>query len=457
MNPRCRLTSRAPEPQSLVASPFRRNDGTVHACNDQEGELGAILKKVSHGLWNLCAAGALLCMAHAATAATVGPVTDDLGVIRIAKGAPIQIGAYWVLSGADTALGLDEKRGVEIAFKELGGKTLGHPLKLNAEDDGCNAEGGQTAATKLAANPQTVIVLGPGCSSAATPGAPILWQQGIVNICTACTAPALTASTRKPEYEGFARTVFSDSEQGKADATYAHNVANVQAVVTIHDGSPYAQQLQQVFADNFKQLGGKVLSQEAVAPSDVDMHPLLTRIASEKPDLIYFPVFTAAAAQILRQAKETPGLEKTRLMGGGSLLSADFIEAAGPSVVGFIIGYPDLSPEAMGKGYPKFVEDYKKAYNEAPISGYHANAYDGAMLAIKAIEKVAKSDKDGNLYIGKKALRDAVFAEKFEGISGPIACDKYGECSQFKPSILQFSSSDPKTFGIGQNPKKIWP
>lgn len=413
--------------------------------------------KCGPGLAKVLAAVGLLAIAHAASAATVGPVTDPLGVIRIAKGAPIQIGAYWVLSGADTALGLDEKRGVEIAFKDVGGKVLGHPLKLNAEDDGCNAEGGQTAATKLAANPQTVIVLGPACSSAATPGAPILWQQGIVNICTACTAPALTAADRKPEYEGFARTVFSDSEQGKADATYVHNVVKAGSVVTIHDGSPYAQQLQQVFADNFKKLGGKVLSQEAIAPTDVDMHPVLTRIASEKPDLIYFPVFTAAAAQIVRQAKETPGLEKTKLMGGGSLLSADFIEAAGPSVVGFIIGYPDLSPEAMGKGYPKFVEEYKKAYNEAPISGYHANAYDGAMLAIKAIEKVAKSDKDGNLYIGKKALRDAVFAEKFEGISGPIACDPYGECSQFKPSVLQFSSSDPKTFGIGQNPKKIWP
>ena len=409
------------------------------------------------GLAKLAIVAGLIVTGQTAAAATVGPVTDDLGVIRIAKGAPIQIGAYWVLSGADTALGLDEKRGVEIAFKDLGGKVLGHPLKLNAEDDTCNAEGGQTAATKLAANPQTVIVLGPACSSAATPGAPILWQQGIVDICTACTAPALTAADRKPEYAGFARTVFSDSEQGKADATYIHNVVKAQSVVTVHDGSPYAQQLQQVMADNFKKMGGKVLSQEAIAPTDVDMHPLLTRIASEKPDLIYFPVFTAAAAQILRQAKETPGLEHTKLMGGASLLSADFIEAAGPSVVGFIMGYPDLSPEAMGKGYPKFVEEYKKAYNEAPISGYHANAYDGAMLAIKAIEKVAKTDKEGNLYIGKKALRDAVFAIKFEGISGPIACDPYGECSQFKPSVLEFTSSDPKTFGIGKNPKKIWP
>ena len=98
----------------------------------------------------------------------------------------------------------------------------------------------------------------------------------------------------------------------------------------MHDGSPYAQQLATVMADNFKKLGGKVLSREAVAPTDVDMHPLLTRIASEKPDVIYMPIFVAAAAQILRQSKETPGLEKATLIGGASLMAADFIEAAGP-------------------------------------------------------------------------------------------------------------------------------
>jgi hypothetical protein len=31
---------------------------------------------------------------------------------------------------------------------------LGHPIRFDVEDDQCNAEGGQTAATKLAANPQ---------------------------------------------------------------------------------------------------------------------------------------------------------------------------------------------------------------------------------------------------------------------------------------------------------------
>jgi len=400
---------------------------------------------------------AIAVLASPAMAVTVGPVTDDIGVVKIPKGAPIQIGGYWVLSGPDTALGTDQKRAVEIAIKDMDGKLVGHPIKFSAEDSLCNAEGGQTAATKIAANPNTVIVIGPSCSSEATPGAPILWKAGITSIGTSPTAPTLTLPTRKPDYDGFVRTVYSDLDQGKSDAKWFHDVLKVQKIVTIHDGSPYAQQLAQVMAKNFREMGGTILSEEAIQPTDVDMHPLLTRIATEKPDAVYFPIFVAAAAQILRQAKETPGLEKVALIGSSGLMAADLIEAARDSIVNFRITYPDISPEAMGKGYPEFVEKYKKAYGEAPIEGYHANAYDGAMLAFKAIEKVAKTDSAGNTYIGRKALRDAVFATKFEGISGPIACDPYGECALFKPAVYEFTSADPKSFKVGTNPKKIWP
>src|SRR5271163_331460 len=397
-------------------------------------------------LLSTCAVLTLAALASAASAAeTKGPVTDDIGVLVIPKGAPIQIGAYWVMSGADSALGIDEKRGVEIAIKDQGGTLVGHPIKLNVEDDLCNAEGGQTAATKLAANPNTAIVLGPACSSAATPGAPILWKAGITDIATATTAPKLTAPDRKPEYDGYMRTVYSDIDQGASDAKY------------VHDVSPYAQQLATVMGDNFKKLGGTVLSQEAVAPTDVDMHPVLTRIATEKPDVIYAPVFVAAGAQLLRQEKDIPGLEKVPLIGSSGEMAPDLVEAARDAVVGYKITYPDVSPEAMGKGYPKFVDEYKKEFGEAPISGYHANAYDGAVMAFKAIEKVAKTDANGTTYIGKKALRDAALGVKFEGVSGPIACNEHGQCAQFKPAVYEFTNGDPKTFKIGENPKKIWP
>ena len=40
----------------------------------------------------------------------------------------------------------------------------------------------------------------------------------------------------------------------------------------------------------FKELGGEVVAAEAVAPTDVDMRPLLTGIATHKPCTLYFPI-----------------------------------------------------------------------------------------------------------------------------------------------------------------------
>jgi branched-chain amino acid transport system substrate-binding protein len=404
------------------------------------------------------ALAAALSLAPAVQAAqTLGPVTDEIGVLKIPKGAPIQIGGYWVISGPDTSLGTDSMRGAQVAFKDHKNMLVGHPIKMTVEDDGCNAEGGQTAATKLAANQNLAIVLGGACSSAATAAAPILWRVGLADIGTATTAPTLTAPDRKPAYDGFLRTIYSDLDQGAADAKWVFNVLKAKKVVGVHDGSPYAQQLAEVFAKNFKALGGEVLSIEAVAPTDVDMHPVLTRISTEKPDIVYAPLFVAAAAQLLRQSKEIPGLEKVSIIGGGSQMAGEMMQAAGPSIKDYRITYPDVSEDALGKGYPKMVAEYKEMFGEAPISGYHANAYDAAVLAMKAIEKVAKTTSDGTTYIGRKALRDALYTITFDGIGGPIKCDTHGECASFKPAVYQFINADPATFVIGKNPKKIYP
>src|SRR4029078_5102682 len=133
----------------------------------------------------LCAASPRAVVAPLATAPlspraeTKGPVTDDLGVVAIPKDAPIVIGGYWVSAGPDTALGLDSKRGVEIAFDDIGNKIAGHPIQFVVKDECCTAEGAQRAAPKLSPVPDIVAVLGPACSSAATAGSRILWKQGI--------------------------------------------------------------------------------------------------------------------------------------------------------------------------------------------------------------------------------------------------------------------------------------
>ena len=268
----------------------------------------------------------------------------------------------------------------------------------------------------------------------------------------------MTAADRKPGYHGYLRTIYNDLDAGKADAEYFYNELKCRTVATIHDGSPYAEQLARVMEGTFKKLGGKVTAAEAVAPTDVDMRPVLTRIATDKPCVLYFPIFVAAGAQIARQTGDISGLEETHVVGGSALMAPGFIEAAGDAAVGFVFTNPDTSPDAFGKRYPEFVEKYKKKFGEAPIQAFHANAHDAALIAIMAIEKVAKKDGDGNTYIGRKALRDALFATKgVEGIAGTINCGEHGDCSGFKFAVYEYTNSDPDTFKIGTNPKKIYP
>ena len=93
----------------------------------------------------------------------------------------------------------------------------------------------------------------------------------------------LTNPSHPDHYAGYFRTAHNDLFQGRIAADFAYNQLKVTSAATIHDGSPYAKSLQQVFADNFKKFGGTITTQEAVNVGDTDFKPVLTKIASGKP------------------------------------------------------------------------------------------------------------------------------------------------------------------------------
>jgi branched-chain amino acid transport system substrate-binding protein len=378
---------------------------------------------------------------------------DKMGVVKIKPGEPIHIACWMVVAGPDASLGTDTKRGVEIAVADKGSKLLGFPIKLSVQDTGCNAEGGQAAATKLAADPTIVAAIGSNCSSEARPGAPILWKAGIATVSPSNTAPYLTDPKRGPEYDGYLRTCHNDKLQGAVAAEFARKQLKVKRAATIHDGSVYAEQLQAVFAETFKKLGGTITSQEAVAPTDTDMRPVLTKIATGKPEFIYYPIFIAAGGHITRQVKEVKGLEKTYLMGADGIFSPDFYKAAGETAIGMFHSSPDFS--AYAGGYKAFLDKHMKKYGEKPLAPFHAQAYDAAMIIFAAIEKVAQKGPDGTLYIGRKKLRDALYATKnFKGLTGTLNCDQYGDCADPKIAIYKTTEENVKKLVMPDTP--IW-
>jgi len=365
--------------------------------------------------------------------------TDTLGCVDYAPGDPIRIASALVISGANTDLGTDSQYGVEIAidFQE---EIMGHTIELQAEDDGCSAEGGQTAGQKIVSDPSIAAVIGTSCSGAGVPMAKVISDAGFVMVSPSNTSPALT----DPELHeaGYLRTAHNDKVQGAAMADYAYNVLGARKAAAIHDGDPYTEGLARVFADSFAELGGEVVAFTAVNKGDTDMRPVLTAVAAAgPPDFLYYPVFTAEGGFLTKQAKEVSGLENTILAAADGMISAAAIEAVGEAGEGMYFSGPDLS--YSGETYDKFLTKYVEKYGSEPISVFHAHAFDATNMIFACIEKVAVQEEDGTLHIGRQALRDCLFATKdFQGITGNLTCDQYGDCADPKISVSQLQNGE---------------
>jgi branched-chain amino acid transport system substrate-binding protein len=359
-------------------------------------------------------------------------VEDEWGVVKVAAGDPVKIGFAAGLSGAGIdVLGLDEQRGAELAVKDKP-EVLGFPVELQVEDAQCNAEGGQTVATKLVADPQIVALVGHMCSSSCTPASKVYEQNGYTMVSPSCTAPSLT----NPDLDGttaFFRTCWNDKIQGPAAAKFVYETLGVSKVATIHDGSPYAEQLGQEFTKGFEALGGEVVAAEAVNVGDTDMRPVLTRIKAAEPELIYFSAFVAEGG-FLRSQMADVGMEEVMFMGADGIKADEFIKAAGDAAEGVYASAGN--PAEAGPDLPKFLEAYKAEYGEDPIAPFHAQAYDAYMVIANAIEQVGVVDADGNLMIGRKALNDAIRGTTgYQGLSGMITCDESGDCAEGTVSV----------------------
>ncbi|KAA3658543.1 MAG: branched-chain amino acid ABC transporter substrate-binding protein [Chloroflexi bacterium] len=358
---------------------------------------------------------------------------DALGCVEVGPDEAIVLASSLVISGPNTQLGLDSQYGVEIAI-DFRGEVLGHAVELQAEDDGCNAEGGQTSATKVVSNPQIVAMIGTSCSGAGVPASKIISDAGYAMISPSNTAPVLTdASTHEA---GYLRTAHNDKVQGRAVAEFAINELGVTKAAAIHDGDPYTEGLASVFRDAFTELGGEIVAFEAESPEASNVEPILTTIAASGPELLYYPVFTNLGALITKTARDIDGMDGVILAAADGLQSPDFLEAAGDAAEGMYASGPDLG--FSNAIYDDFLAAYQEKYGSEPLSVFHAHAFDATNMVLDAIEAVAQEGSDGTLLIGRQDLRDALFATSgMAGITGTITCNEFGDCADPQIAVSQ--------------------
>lgn len=403
-------------------------------------------------------------LALGACGAAAFECTDPIGCVDIAPDEPIHIGFLLPETGGAAIYGVAAKGAMEMVVADRG-QVLGHDILISGEDTNCSAEGGETGAQRIAADPTIVGVIGTTCSSAMTAAMSTISEAGLTIISPSNTSPALTNPAETYE-GGYFRTAHNDLFQGAMAGRFAIEELGASTAAAIHDGDPYTQGLAKAFTDTFATLGGTVTSTEAVNKGDTDMRPVLTTVGADSPDVLYFPVFQPEGDFIVAQSVEIPGLEDTTLFGADGLTVAPFAPSAGDAALGMYLS----GPWVTGPAGLSYLSDYEAMHGELPPGPFGEHAHDALRILLNAIESVAVVDDDGTLHIGRQALRDAVAAtDGFQGITGVLSCgDKElvagtiykGDCATGEAiAIFQVDQAwidDESVYQMGVHPPLIW-
>ena len=342
----------------------------------------------------------------------LGAHADEWGVITIPAGKPVKIGLGAMLTGDYASMGIDIKNGAEMAVLD-NGPVLGHKVLLQAEDDGCAGPSSVAIAEKLCNDPLVVGLVGYMCSGGSKPASDIHNKYKVLMVSPSSTAVELTDRG----IPVFFRTCWNDRIQAERAAAFVVKRGWLKVAV-LHDKSDYGQSLAEDFAKNIRKRGGTVLAVEGLTRGDKDFSPVLTKIKPLRPQLIYFGGMAAEGVLVARQMKRV-GLRRTRFMSDdGCYTEKDFIQAGGRATNGCYVTYAK-EPD------PNWVRRFETRYG--PRQTFSPQAYDAATVLMRAVGKAAVKKPDGTLVIGKKALRDAVAATSFDGITGRIAFDANGD------------------------------
>lgn len=376
---------------------------------------------------------------------------DAIGCVEIGPDEPIKIGVIQNLTGQGPP-GLFMLHCVELAVEDRGRQLLDHPVELVSADGKCSGEGGTTAVLQVTADPQVVGIVGPSCSGEAVTAMEIMSEAGLVMISGSSTAPSLTSVGGRQGLDwqpGFLRTAHNDALAGHAAAIFAFQELGKRKAATINVGDPYTRGLTDTFRQTFVELGGQFMLDAAVNQGDEDMRPILNAVAASGAELLFFPVYEPEGDYIVLQAAEMEPFEQIALMSAEGLYWETFIAAVGEAGVGMYLISPTFAQSAE---YSAFLSRYEAKYQESPPSIYDANTYDAASLLLSAIETVAIQDKEGTLYVGRQALRDALYTTTgFQGLSGSLTCDRYGDCAAARFNVLRLDDPAAGLEGLAAN------
>ena len=330
-------------------------------------------------------------------------------------GVVAKIGFAGPLTGDQAAQGTDMLHGAQLALEQAvkAGEILpGVKIELVALDDAHNPALAVSVAKRLASDPAVVAIVGHLNSSCTKPASAVYYEARMLHVNPVSSNPEIS----RQGFDNFFRICPTDDLQGPAGLRFAADRLGARRVFVIDDMTTYGRGLANEFIKAAKEQGVEILGHEGITQGEKDFNPLLTKIKSIGPDLIYFAGMYPEAALLIKQRYELQ--ISAKFLGGDGLFEPTLIDLAGPGanreVYVTTLG-GDIRQVPTAKS---FVESFEKKYGH--LGAYSSYAYEATNLVLEAVRRAGKRDRSLILNAMKQV-------KSYPGILGIHTFDSRGD------------------------------
>ena len=323
------------------------------------------------------------------------------------------------LTGTNAKFGEIEKRSYEIALEEINAKggVKGKKIVLVFEDSQGKPEVARSIAEKLIDVKKQPVIFGEYSSSCSKAIAAVAEERKTPYL----VVTGATDDITQQNYKYVFRLNPTNAYYASGLMSFFKEVVKPSSIAILYESSDFGTSGAEDMVKQAEKFPMKVLAKEQYEKGAIDFKPILSKVKSEKPDVIYMVSYVMDASLLIRQIKELRIDAKLYAGGAAGFAIPEFIQSA-KEAAEYVVTATLWSPQVVYPGAKEFAEKYKKLYEDYP--SYHgAEAY-SALYIIKDVLTRAKSWTPSD-------VRAAMKATSMTTAFGPIRFeDKEGYTNQ---------------------------
>ncbi len=323
---------------------------------------------------------------------------------------PLKIGMVTSLSGPFAALGESMRAGMQLLLSHAGGAIAGRRVEFLVEDDQAKPDEGVRRTRKLIGQDRVDILCGVISSGVALAMRDVVTEAKIPTFLLG----SANDLARKAASPFIVRPTKTNWMLGTTAARWTYDKVTQARVLTV--GSDYAAGREYIgdFAQTYQSLGGQIGKQLWTPLGSADFGPLLTTIASERPDAVFGFFAGSDAVRFLKQWKEYRLAGRVPLVGPGAFFDQeDVLPAVGDAGMGAFNTF-EQSPTAPASA--EFVRAYMATGKLLP-GEFSTTGYVCGQTIKATLERVS-----GDLTDWERA-RQALFDRPIDTAFGKIPFD----------------------------------